>query len=212
MGKKFLYGFAMLVFAAPLQADDQDKFLVDIEEYITAYKAQITEMRNKSLQAADAGKVGNSGVATYIDEIIIEMSVVAKRDAAGKIRLWAIEAGGGFETTEVQKHVVKLSFGADGRQRVADAAPQQSENGVDGGTTVVVTAHATPGGDDETTNTRVGDVLQRDVGSGNYTASEYQGVISGSEGVYWVPESGTATTPATTTGEVDGGGTIYFTE
>lgn len=77
------------------------------------YQAEVTEMEEK------AETTESTGVPTYIEDVTITMSVILKRDISGKAKFWVVEGGAGYEKTEVQQHMMRISFGEKGRQRVA---------------------------------------------------------------------------------------------
>jgi hypothetical protein len=111
MKKLFLATCLFLYLPVCLAQDAED--LIDIEEYVRLYQAQVTKMREK------AETTESAGVPTYIEDVTVTMSVVLKKDINGKAKLWVVEVGAGYEKTEVQQHTMRISFGEKGRQRVA---------------------------------------------------------------------------------------------
>ncbi len=59
-------------------------------------------------------------VPTYVNGIKIKMSVAVKMSAEGKLEFWVVQAGANIEKLTIQEHELNLTFGEDGRQRVAD--------------------------------------------------------------------------------------------
>jgi hypothetical protein len=111
MKKLFLATCLFLYLPVCLAQDAED--LIDIEEYVRLYQAQVTKMREK------AETTESAGVPTYIEDVTVTMSVILKRDINGSLKLWVVEFGAGYEKTEVQQHTMRISFGEKGRERVA---------------------------------------------------------------------------------------------
>lgn len=76
------------------KAEDKIKPTINFNEFIIALKDKIILLKEELETQKKAGM--------KLKEIKAEIKCVVKRDAEGKLTAWVIEAGGGYETQEIQ--------------------------------------------------------------------------------------------------------------